>query len=286
MKTIRQRWNAVKGSRFFQTFKEEMLTIPVVMLLFFAINYGLSAAFPNSAFFDFASQSETLAFRVVSFVTVLAIAWFGLRIAMPPVFRFLIDDFYHKFDEIPAKEKRQWAVIIFLVFLLSVALVSRAGAITPGTETRTKLTAKLHTQLMVRETTPNQGPEVSQYLRSVGVTTPAPWCAAFVSWNLQQFAVPNPMSAWSPDYAKQQDIIWTAKRPTRWKPLPGDVATYYYPKLHRVGHVGFFICTDPDGYFVTIEGNTNGAGSREGDGVYKKKRNPSQVHAITRYIKE
>ena len=61
--------------------------------------------------------------------------------------------------------------------------------------------------------------------------------------------------------------------------------TYYYPNLGRVGHVGFLEKTDMDGYFITIEGNTNGAGSREGDGVYKKKRDPNKVNAVSRYIK-
>ncbi len=36
---------------------------------------------------------------------------------------------------------------------------------------------------------------------------------------------------------------------------------------------------------VAIEGNTNAGGSREGNGVYKKKRELSKVYVITRYIK-
>jgi hypothetical protein len=283
MKTILTIWRAIKAARFFQTFKEEMITIPLALGFFFVLNYELSRAFPDSAFFDFASQVETLAFRLVSFTTTLVIAWIGLRVAFPPVFKYLTEEFYQHFDQIPESQKRRYAAAFFLVFILSVALVSRAGATEPGTEKRTKLIQTITSQLNVRETGPNTGPEVSAYLRAVGVYTPAPWCAAFVSYSLTKCGIPNPRSAWSPDYAKQKDVIWTNKN-KRKKPLPGDVLTYYYQRLGRVGHVGFLTASDPDGFFITIEGNTNGAGSREGDGVYKKKRDPAQVHAIARYI--
>lgn len=267
---------------FINTFKEELLIIPLLLIAFFALNWGLSYLFPESAFFDFFSQIETIAFRVVSFVVALTIAWFGLRIAFPQIFRYLKDEFYQNFDDLPDELKRKYAIRFFLVFVICVALVSRSV----GGEkqaVRVMLATALHAQLDVRETAPNSGPEVDCYLRSVGINQPAPWCAAFVSYNLQQFHVTHPKSAWSPDYAKEKDVIWTNKNVIA-QPKTGDVVTFYYPHLQRVGHVGFFIERDKSGYFITIEGNTNGAGSREGDGVYKKKRDPAKVHAISRYI--
>ena len=65
---------------------------------------------------------------------------------------------------------------------------------------------------------------------------------------------------------------------------PGDVCTFYYTNLGRVGHVEIIYKAD-DKYVYTISGNTNGVGSREGDGCYRKKRELSKVYAITRYIK-
>lgn len=150
---------------------------------------------------------------------------------------------------------------------------------------RIKLITNLYSQLDVREVGYNRGPMVSKYLKSVGARPGDPWCGAFVGYNLTNIGVKNPNSAYSPDYARKKDVIWKSKKRTKVKLLPGDVVTYYFPNLRRVGHVGFLERIDNDGYFLTIEGNTNGAGSREGDGVYKKKRSPSKVHAVSRYIK-
>jgi len=105
-----------------------------------------------------------------------------------------------------------------------------------------------------------------------------------VSFYLTKHGIPNPNTAWSPAFANPKDIIWTPKD-QRVKPLPGDIPTYYNYKLKRVGHVGFYEKTDPDGWFITIEGNTNGSGSFEGECVAKKKRDPAKIHAIARFIK-
>lgn len=272
----------MKGN-FLKTFKEELVSIPLLLVGFFALNWILGVLFPGSAFFDFASQMETIAFRVLSFIICLSVAWVGLRIAFPQLYRYLKDEFYHKFYLLPEDVKRKYAIRFFLVFVICVALVSRSvGGET--NEIRSKLIQSIEGQLNVRETTPNRGPMVDKYLHSVGINVPAPWCAAFVSYNLQQLKIPNPGTAWSPDYAREKDAIFLRKK-FAWSPLPGDVVTYYYPNLRRVGHVGFFCRKDLSGYIITIEGNTNGAGSREGDGVYKKKREIGKVHAITRYIK-
>ena len=57
----------------------------------------------------------------------------------------------------------------------------------------------------------------------------------------------------------------------------------YFPKMKRVAHVGFVDQWGPK-EVVTVEGNTNGAGSREGDGVYKKKRLTRQIHSVASYM--
>lgn len=149
---------------------------------------------------------------------------------------------------------------------------------------REKLLDSLNTQLYVREITPNRAPMIDIYLKTVKTQVGVAWCAAFVGANLTWQGIENPNSAWSPNYARSKDIIWTPKGKNNKEPLTGDVITFYYTKLGRVGHAGFYEKEDNYGYFITIEGNTNGAGSREGDGVYKKKRDPNKSHAISRYI--
>lgn len=151
---------------------------------------------------------------------------------------------------------------------------------------RSNLLDTLNKQLYVRESWgPNRGPEVDNYLRTVNCPIENPWCAAFVGANLFWQDVKNPKSAWAPDYAAEKDIIWKEKIKIKDTPKTGDVTTYYYSNIGRIGHAGFFEKIDKDGYFITIEGNTNGAGSREGDGVYRKKRETNKVYAVSRYIK-
>ena len=173
--------------QFWKTFKEELVTIPLLVFAFFVLNWTLSKAFPNSAFFDFFSQLETVAFRLVSFVIALTFAWLGLRVAFPQIYRYLHLEFYDKFDTLPDDAKRKYAVRFFLVFVICVALVSRSAGETNTQEIRVKITSTLRSQLHVREATPNAGKEVTKYLKSVGVNTPAPWCAAFVSWKRSRF---------------------------------------------------------------------------------------------------
>ena len=174
-------------------------------------------------------------------------------------------------------------ILIFIFAKLSFAQPFDAA----NKEIRENLVVVLNSQLFVRETNGyNRGYEVDMYNKSVKASMGSSWCGAFVGYNLTDCRISNPNSAWSPDYAKPQDIIWTYTNPHSKKPLSGDVVTYYYSNLGRVGHTGFYISTDQDGYFITIEGNTgSGMLNRDGDGVYKRKRSQYQVHAITRYIK-
>jgi len=265
--------------KFFKIFKEELVTIPLLILGFFLINWTLNTLFPGNAFFDFFSEMENIAYSVLRFIVVLAVSWFGVRVIFPNVFKFLKDEFYENFPKLETKLKYILATAIFLVFVLASSITKAQDKV------RQELLQNLVEQLDVREITPNSSPMIDTYLESVGFNQPVPWCAAFVSWNLSNVGIPNPKSAWSPNFALSKDVIWLAKTSRKKPPGKcGDVVTYYYSKLGRVGHVGFFIKQDKSGYFITIEGNTNKSGSRTGDGVYMKKRHPNKTHALSRYI--
>ncbi|PWG78593.1 hypothetical protein DDR33_21770, partial [Pararcticibacter amylolyticus] len=66
-------------------------------------------------------------------------------------------------------------------------------------------------------------------------------------------------------------------------PSRGDVFGIYFPEKGRIAHVGF-VDDWGDKYVVTVEGNTNEAGSREGDGVYRKRRFISCIYKVVKYL--
>jgi hypothetical protein len=269
--------------QFFKTFKQEMISIPALFAAFFGLNWLLGALFPNSAFFDVFSEFENIFYGVVRFVVVLAVSWFGLRIILPVVFKFLKEEYYNNFNTLDKNLKYILTTAIFLGFILAGSITAKAQS-----SVRNELLNNLNEQLDVREITSNSSPMIDKYLQHVGFNYPVAWCAAFVSYNLHQVGVANPNSAWSPSFANAKDVIWYGKTGYKNHDINaqcGDVVTFYYSRLKRVGHVGFYIKTDKSGYFITIEGNTNTYGSRTGDGVYKKKRDPRKVYAISRYIK-
>lgn len=187
-------------------------------------------------------------------------------------------------------------IILLLLFSLNIYsqtinkynYVSKSDSISSKSDSiRIKLIDSINNQLNVRETSYNRGKMIDIYNKEVGASLGSSWCASFVGSNLKWAGVPsppNPHSAWSPNYGKN-NIIWKTKRINNIQLKSGDVVTFYYSNLGRIGHTGFYIETDKDGYFITIEGNTNGDGSREGDGVYKKKRSPNKIYTINRYIK-
>jgi hypothetical protein len=119
-------------------------------------------------------------------------------------------------------------------------------------------------QIGVREATgKNDGLNVAQYLAYTREQKGAPWCAAFVSWVFGRAGFGQPKTAWSPSLFPLQ------KRTTDIQ--PATVFGIYFPALQRIAHCGFVERLDGH-WIITIEGNTNVAGSREGDGVYRKRR--------------
>lgn len=160
-------------------------------------------------------------------------------------------------------------VSLFLAFL-SNALAS------PGVEAQRLLVVEqARKSLGIREATGrNDGPLVDEILASVNLEgTKAPWCAAFIVWvGDKAFGAslfnPYPRSAWSPVFVAKP--TWDRQR--RGTPLkPADVFGIWFNSMGRVAHVGLVEKNEGD-WLVTIEGNTNGGGSRDGDGVYRRRR--------------
>jgi hypothetical protein len=139
-------------------------------------------------------------------------------------------------------------------------------------------------QVGVREATGrNDGPEVEMYLRSVGLGKGYAWCGAFVRWVFDGCGISTRINAWSPTAHNGRNLVWFEKK---WHktPEPGDVFTVYSIKLKRISHTGFFHRKINDSFYETVEGNTNEGGSREGDGVYMRRRSFNATYSITRWL--
>jgi len=133
-----------------------------------------------------------------------------------------------------------------------------------------------------REVTPNRSPFILRLWRE---TWPdggeyyegrEPWCAAFLSWCVKQAIATNvrlgalPSRCLSPSVHIMREMLSgnSGARIVGWHDAQaGDIITF----LPVFSHVGIVERCDVGGLW-TIEGNTNGAGSREGDGVYRRMR--------------
>ncbi len=151
-----------------------------------------------------------------------------------------------------------------------------------GQPLREKLVTTAASQLHVREQGYNDGKDVRKYLRTAGLGKGYPWCAAFVTWCHDRNDIPNPGSARVVEWF-QANVVWQRSWKHNMPPVePGYIMGLYYQNLGRLGHIGIIEYEDKNNYY-TIEGNTNRAGSREGDGVYRKIRPKSTVEIIGDY---
>jgi surface antigen len=101
----------------------------------------------------------------------------------------------------------------------------------------------------------------------VGHANFQPWCASFVAAVCLRAGVKIPnTSAYTPTMAngfKQQGRYFKSN------PKRGDIVFFFWPNMGRIAHVGIVESVEPDGSIRTIEGNTNGGGSRTGGMVVR-----------------
>lgn len=173
-----------------------------------------------------------------------------------------------------------------IIYILLLVLGFHSGFSQPVL--RDKVRQTYTAELGVRETTGrNDGLRVETYLKYVGLGKGNPWCAAFVCWSLGQNKISNPRSGWSPALFPSGNVIYLRTRNKNSTPGAGDVFGLYFPEKKRIAHVGFIDGwpVNNDKWVITVEGNTNEAGSREGDGVYRKRRLKTSVYAVSNFIK-
>lgn len=126
--------------------------------------------------------------------------------------------------------------------------------------------------LGVREHGYNSGPEVEMFQKAVdGKATQESWCMAYVQYCIKKVCAQVGIK--EPLYSSEGCLdVWnhTADAYKNHVGGPGQIVIFQHgDTIH--GHTG--ICEDAGKIYIhTIEGNTNSAGSREGDGVYEKVR--------------
>jgi hypothetical protein len=137
----------------------------------------------------------------------------------------------------------------------------------------------------------NCGPRVDEYKAATWLDADKgwPWCAAFICWLVREaiegeeikFKRPRTAGAWDfENWAKQQVANGIdLRKPTNEDIKAGDIVVFSF------SHIGLAVKDiDSSGYVVTIEGNTNGAGSREGGSVLEKKRHVSKIRSRIRIL--
>ena len=132
----------------------------------------------------------------------------------------------------------------------------------------------------------NCGVRVNEYKSTTSLDPKEswPWCAAFICWLFKEamkdgkytFLRPKTAGAWAFEkWCLEQDNSVILKKPHNNNITAGDIVIF------KFSHIGIAIsCPDENGYINTIEGNTDGEGSREGGAVLQKKRKTSSIRSV------
>jgi hypothetical protein len=176
--------------------------------------------------------------------------------------------------------------IVTILFSLCTQYVEARPALAQE-ELRAQVAATYHGEIGVREDIgPNDGIRIREYRTVSKFKYPVSWCAIFTMWTYTQNGVPfHQANEWVPSWSRPQYVVYARGRPNNKTPRQADVFTLYYQHLKREGHIGFVDQWPRDSeYIITVEGNTNQAGSREGDGVHRKRRLKASIYKVMDYI--
>lgn len=121
----------------------------------------------------------------------------------------------------------------------------------------------------------NDGKRIREYLGYCYIKSHAAWCAAYLSFCFGQAGYKQPRTAWSPS-------LFPASRLVK-EPKPGVVYGIYFASLKRIAHCGLVEFVKND-LVYGLEGNTNLAGSREGDGVFRKIRHKRTIYRYADWL--
>lgn len=139
----------------------------------------------------------------------------------------------------------------------------------------------------------NKGPRIEDYMGATWMPKESvhkgfAWCAAFITWCAKQACAELGvddrwvyLGADAKGWEKHgRDHGWQLLNRNA-KAFPGDLVTYDFVPDAKADHIGIVI-QDRGEEIETVEGNTNGDGGREGDGVYRKIRSKRLVKCFIR----
>jgi len=124
----------------------------------------------------------------------------------------------------------------------------------------------------------NRSPDVDKIVLAAGGRPGQPWCG----WTARYLH----LKCGCPAGGGMAMSWFVSNRLIHTQFVPGDVFSIWNRYIKRIGHVGLVEQVLPSGSFiVTIEGNTNAVGSREGSGVCRLTRPIKQIHNFARWWK-
>lgn len=188
----------------------------------------------------------------------------------------------------PLKQDGEVGAITWAVLFGQQAVQNLALAIDPLLAEVIKV-AQTEEAKKVREQPRNSngGPAVDAYLASVGLGTGYSWCCAFTFWCFEKAAS---------NLGRRNPMVKTGGCLKHWQAAPGQGAKLLAagavmadPGLLRpgmlfimdhgkgLGHTGLIEAL-AGGLLTTIEGNTDGSGTREGGGVYRLTRKVGEIN--------
>lgn len=133
----------------------------------------------------------------------------------------------------------------------------------------------------VREDGQNEGEWVERFQSTTNTPPGSAWCGSFSYWALQtcgkQPEGKPSKFAWVPSWADE------TKRVSLANAKPGDMLLIWFNSKGRYAHMGVVLRNNGDGSLVTVEGNTDWRGSRDGSGVHIRLRWPSSKDGIYRW---
>jgi len=168
---------------------------------------------------------------------------------------------------------------LFFIYCFSFSLFSQNNKLI---EVQKIYTAEIGTKELTGH---NDGQRVEEYLASCGLKRGQPWCAAFVCWTFKKAGVKAIISGYSPNWFTPKYVIYSRGGKHNLSPKTADVGGIYFADKGRIAHT-FFIdeWKEDSSNAITVEGNTNSQGAREGEGCYRKRRSKSQIYKVSRYL--
>ena len=130
----------------------------------------------------------------------------------------------------------------------------------------------------VVELSHNSGPEIDDWLAYAHAKPGDPWCASWVA-TMHHYAA-NAVNSINPCPRSATVItMWDLTLPECRRPVPYPGCVYFLDHGGHTGHAGIIETVSPGGTVMSeVSGNTNGAGSREGDRVARHHGPPELSH--------